>query len=172
MSAYPGTLTAYGGTQTAMPGCVALLSRGRGWRGYLICDRGAAVHCVALPCDGDRGLRSRCHTVCGRAACCIARALPSTSGPHYRTVVWLWAGSHTGDLDLRVIGHARNTMMGVKLDQASDSVSGKTVIDPKGKGFPRRFLARVQCSGSAWCLTATSAISAAAAAAATAVSAV
>jgi len=38
----------------------------------------------------------------------------------------------TGDLDLGEIGRARNTMMGVKLDQASDSVTGQTVVDPKG----------------------------------------
>lgn len=38
----------------------------------------------------------------------------------------------TGDLDLRKIGQARNTLMNVKLSQVSDSVSGQTVVDPKG----------------------------------------
>lgn len=38
----------------------------------------------------------------------------------------------TGDLDLRKIGQARNTLMNVKLMQASDSVEGQTVVDPKG----------------------------------------
>eukprot|EP00050_Salpingoeca_kvevrii_P012075 m.20269 g.20269 ORF g.20269 m.20269 type:complete len:929 (-) comp3819_c0_seq1:89-2875(-) len=39
--------------------------------------------------------------------------------------------SYSGDLDLGEIGRARNTMMGVKLDQVSDSVTGQTVVDPK-----------------------------------------
>ncbi|XP_044001814.1 pre-mRNA-processing factor 6-like [Aphidius gifuensis] len=38
----------------------------------------------------------------------------------------------TGHLDLRKIGQARNTLMNVKLMQASDSVEGQTVVDPKG----------------------------------------
>lgn len=38
----------------------------------------------------------------------------------------------TGDLDLRKIGQARNTLMNVKLSQVSDSVAGQTVVDPKG----------------------------------------
>lgn len=38
----------------------------------------------------------------------------------------------TGDLDLRKIGQARNTLMNVKLNQISDSVEGQTVVDPKG----------------------------------------
>lgn len=38
----------------------------------------------------------------------------------------------TGDLDLCKIGQARNTLMTVKLSQASDSVEGQTVVDPKG----------------------------------------
>ena len=38
----------------------------------------------------------------------------------------------SGDLDLRKIGQARNTLMDLKLKQTSDSVSGQTVVDPKG----------------------------------------
>merc|ERR1719147_607528 len=38
----------------------------------------------------------------------------------------------TGDLDLRKIGQARNTLMDLGLKQSSDSVSGQTVVDPKG----------------------------------------
>ena len=38
----------------------------------------------------------------------------------------------TGDLDLRKIGQARNTLMDLKLKQSSDSVAGQTVVDPKG----------------------------------------
>ncbi|CAG2114082.1 unnamed protein product, partial [Medioppia subpectinata] len=37
-----------------------------------------------------------------------------------------------GNLDLRKIGQARNTLMDLKLNQASDSVTGQTVVDPKG----------------------------------------
>jgi len=37
-----------------------------------------------------------------------------------------------GDLDLNKIGEARKSLVGVKLDQASDSVTGQTVVDPKG----------------------------------------
>eukprot|EP00053_Salpingoeca_punica_P018929 m.188305 g.188305 ORF g.188305 m.188305 type:complete len:922 (+) comp17534_c0_seq2:46-2811(+) len=40
--------------------------------------------------------------------------------------------SFKGDLDLKEIGRARTSMMGVRLDQASDSVTGQTVVDPKG----------------------------------------
>lgn len=38
----------------------------------------------------------------------------------------------SGDLDLRKISQARNTLMDLKLKQSSDSVSGQTVVDPKG----------------------------------------
>ncbi|XP_023221900.1 pre-mRNA-processing factor 6-like [Centruroides sculpturatus] len=38
----------------------------------------------------------------------------------------------SADLDLRKIGQARNTLMDIKLNQVSDSVSGQTVVDPKG----------------------------------------
>jgi len=38
----------------------------------------------------------------------------------------------SGDLDLNKIGEARKSLVGVKLDQASDSVTGQTVVDPKG----------------------------------------
>lgn len=38
----------------------------------------------------------------------------------------------SADLDLIKIGEARKSLVGVKLDQASDSVSGQTVVDPKG----------------------------------------
>ncbi|XP_030829995.1 pre-mRNA-processing factor 6 [Strongylocentrotus purpuratus] len=37
-----------------------------------------------------------------------------------------------GEYDLRKVGEARNTLMGVKLNQVSDSVDGQTVVDPKG----------------------------------------
>jgi pre-mRNA-processing factor 6 len=36
------------------------------------------------------------------------------------------------DIDMKKIGQARNTLMDMKLTQVSDSVSGQTVIDPKG----------------------------------------
>ncbi|KAG5281715.1 hypothetical protein AALO_G00047990 [Alosa alosa] len=38
----------------------------------------------------------------------------------------------TGDLDMRKIGQARNTLMDMRLSQVSDSVTGQTVVDPKG----------------------------------------
>ncbi|XP_048590658.1 pre-mRNA-processing factor 6 [Nematostella vectensis] len=38
----------------------------------------------------------------------------------------------SADLDLIKIGEARKSLVGVKLDQASDSVTGQTVVDPKG----------------------------------------
>lgn len=43
-------------------------------------------------------------------------------------------GSSTpmGDIDMKKIGQARNTLMDIKLTQVSDSVSGQTVVDPKG----------------------------------------
>ena len=38
----------------------------------------------------------------------------------------------SGDIDMKKIGQARNTLMDMKLTQVSDSVSGQTVVDPKG----------------------------------------
>uniref|UniRef100_A0AAF5Q4B9 Pre-mRNA-processing factor 6 n=1 Tax=Wuchereria bancrofti TaxID=6293 RepID=A0AAF5Q4B9_WUCBA len=40
--------------------------------------------------------------------------------------------SSSADLDLRKIGQARNAIMDIKLNQVSDSVTGQTVVDPKG----------------------------------------
>lgn len=37
-----------------------------------------------------------------------------------------------GDIDMKKIGQARNTLMDIKLSQVSDSVTGQTVVDPKG----------------------------------------
>ncbi|EGD76229.1 PRP6 pre-mRNA processing factor 6 [Salpingoeca rosetta] len=37
-----------------------------------------------------------------------------------------------GDVDMMEVGAARGTLMRMNLDQASDSVSGQTVVDPKG----------------------------------------
>jgi len=41
-------------------------------------------------------------------------------------------GTPAGDIDMKKIGQARNTLMNIKLTQVSDSVSGQTVVDPKG----------------------------------------
>ncbi|RUS88975.1 hypothetical protein EGW08_003222 [Elysia chlorotica] len=38
----------------------------------------------------------------------------------------------SADIDMKKIGQARNTLMDIKLTQVSDSVSGQTVVDPKG----------------------------------------
>lgn len=53
----------------------------------------------------------------------LASALPGTASGML---------TPSGDLDLRKIGQARNTLMDLKLKQSSDSVSGQTVVDPKG----------------------------------------
>lgn len=42
------------------------------------------------------------------------------------------AAEGSGKLDMRKIGQARNTLMDIKLTQLSDSISGQTVVDPKG----------------------------------------
>lgn len=42
------------------------------------------------------------------------------------------SSASTSKIDLRKIGQARNTLMDIKLNQASDSVTGQTVVDPKG----------------------------------------
>jgi pre-mRNA-processing factor 6 len=42
------------------------------------------------------------------------------------------AGGASTIADLTTIGEARGSVLGVKLDQVSDSVSGQTVVDPKG----------------------------------------
>jgi len=39
---------------------------------------------------------------------------------------------YAGEIDMKKIGQARNTLMNIKLTQVSDSVSGQTVVDPKG----------------------------------------
>ncbi|XP_034238152.1 pre-mRNA-processing factor 6 [Thrips palmi] len=54
----------------------------------------------------------------------LASAIPGVSTPGMLTP--------TGDLDLRKMGQARNTLMNVKLNQVSDSVEGQTHVDPKG----------------------------------------
>lgn len=54
----------------------------------------------------------------------LASMVPGVSTPGMLTP--------TGDLDLRKIGQARNTLMNVKLSQVSDSVTGQTNVDPKG----------------------------------------
>ena len=56
----------------------------------------------------------------------LASVIPgtSTSGPGMLTP--------SGDLDIRKIAQARNTLMDLKLKQSSDSVTGQTVVDPKG----------------------------------------
>ena len=61
----------------------------------------------------------------------LASVIPGlqTSVPGMQTPGML---TPTGDLDLRKIGQARNTLMDLKLKQSSDSVSGQTVVDPKG----------------------------------------
>merc|ERR1719197_1355811 len=42
------------------------------------------------------------------------------------------AGGASTIADLTTIGEARGSVLGVKLDQVSDSVQGQTVVDPKG----------------------------------------
>ncbi|KAL7057496.1 hypothetical protein AAHC03_016816 [Spirometra sp. Aus1] len=42
------------------------------------------------------------------------------------------AQTPTGDIDMKKIGQARTSLMDIKLNQVSDSVSGQTVVDPKG----------------------------------------
>lgn len=42
------------------------------------------------------------------------------------------SGAASSDLDLIKIGQARNKIMDIKLNQVSDSVTGQTVVDPKG----------------------------------------
>ena len=41
-------------------------------------------------------------------------------------------GTQTGLTDLNKVGEGRNTYLQLKLDRVSDSVSGQTVVDPKG----------------------------------------
>ncbi|CAI5450958.1 unnamed protein product [Caenorhabditis angaria] len=61
---------------------------------------------------------------------------PFNSGSGILTPGWK-TGIQTGtsssiDLDLVKIGQARNKIMDIKLNQVSDSVTGQTVVDPKG----------------------------------------
>lgn len=42
------------------------------------------------------------------------------------------AQTPTGDIDMKKIGQARTSLMDIKLNQVSDSVTGQTVVDPKG----------------------------------------
>eukprot|EP00960_Hanusia_phi_P070961 767436-Hanusia_phi.AAC.13 len=43
-----------------------------------------------------------------------------------------WTGTQSGFTDLNKVGEGRNTYLQLKLDRVSDSVSGQTVVDPKG----------------------------------------
>ena len=52
------------------------------------------------------------------------------SGPWYIGTVCVCVCA--GEIDMKKIGQARNTLMNIKLTQVSDSVSGQTVVDPKG----------------------------------------
>lgn len=54
----------------------------------------------------------------------LASMMPGTNTPGMLTP--------SSDLDLRKIGQARNNLMGMRLNQVSDSVGGQTVVDPKG----------------------------------------
>ncbi|KAL7639680.1 UNVERIFIED_CONTAM: hypothetical protein RMT77_010183 [Armadillidium vulgare] len=54
----------------------------------------------------------------------LASMMPGTNTPGMVTP--------SGDLDLRKIGQARNTLMDMRLNQVSDAVGGQTVVDPKG----------------------------------------
>jgi len=56
----------------------------------------------------------------------LASMMPGTTSTHPGLA------TPSGELDLRKIGQARNTLMGLKLNQASNNVGGQTVIDPKG----------------------------------------
>eukprot|EP00051_Salpingoeca_urceolata_P010212 m.124571 g.124571 ORF g.124571 m.124571 type:complete len:934 (-) comp16623_c1_seq1:42-2843(-) len=60
----------------------------------------------------------------------MATPFPGTSTPYQGGTQTMMP--YSGNMDLREIGAARTSMMGMKLDQASDSVSGQTVVDPKG----------------------------------------
>lgn len=42
------------------------------------------------------------------------------------------SGTASSDIDMKKIGQAKNALMDIKLTQVSDSVSGQTVVDPKG----------------------------------------
>jgi len=62
----------------------------------------------------------------------LASVVPGMSTSLPGTMTNIGMLTPTGDLDLRKIGQARNTLMDLKLKQSSDSVSGQTVVDPKG----------------------------------------
>lgn len=47
--------------------------------------------------------------------------------------------------DLNKVGEGRNTYLQLKLDRVSDSVSGQTVVDPKGYLTVRRYLPMLDC---------------------------
>jgi len=62
----------------------------------------------------------------------LASMIPGMASTIPGTATNLGMLTPTGDMDLRKIGQARNTLMDLKLKQSSDSVSGQTVVDPKG----------------------------------------
>jgi len=59
-------------------------------------------------------------------------ATPFSTGIHSAIPGSNWSATPSGELDMRKIGQARNTLMDMRLSQVSDSVSGQTVVDPKG----------------------------------------
>uniref|UniRef100_A0A915M987 Pre-mRNA-processing factor 6 n=1 Tax=Meloidogyne javanica TaxID=6303 RepID=A0A915M987_MELJA len=56
----------------------------------------------------------------------------SILNPGLVTPGWKTGTGTSSDLDLRKIGQAKNRIMDIRLNQVSDSVSGQTVVDPKG----------------------------------------
>uniref|UniRef100_A0AC34QZ26 Pre-mRNA-processing factor 6 n=1 Tax=Panagrolaimus sp. JU765 TaxID=591449 RepID=A0AC34QZ26_9BILA len=69
----------------------------------------------------------------------MGSGLTSTIGGFSTSMAAAFAGIQTSmtpgtstDIDLQRFGQARTALMGIKMDQASDSVSGQTVVDPRG----------------------------------------
>eukprot|EP00040_Diaphanoeca_grandis_P014388 m.72998 g.72998 ORF g.72998 m.72998 type:complete len:977 (-) comp24508_c0_seq1:61-2991(-) len=106
-TAFPGTSTAFPGTSTAFPGTA-----------------------TAFPGTATAYGTQTAYPGTGTAYPGTGTAYPGT-GTAYPGMSTAQPG-YGGQMNLGEIGHARKTMMGVKLDQAADSVTGQTVVDAKG----------------------------------------
>ncbi|MCP9262881.1 Pre-mRNA-processing factor 6 [Dirofilaria immitis] len=79
----------------------------------------------------DTRIQSGLLTPMGSGITSTFNGMTSTYGSGWKTGIHSGSSS-SADLDLRKIGQARNAIMDIKLNQVSDSVTGQTVVDPKG----------------------------------------
>ena len=87
---------------------------------------------AAIPAIGDRSLRYKQRAEERLTAAPDTLLADRMRANDVSTTVVEAGGDGTETTDLTKVGEARGAMLGVKLDRRADSVSGQTVVDPKG----------------------------------------